>query len=150
MLRLAWTATLSFSALPLRLSFIGAGVMTLVALEETIRALVVHFSGQTVPGWTSLMVIVCLSNAALMISVGILGEYVGRVYEEGKERPLYLVADTWNLTQPATNERTERIQTIGAADEIISHRLTDGQLWTSAETSDSPHHSATKEVKVRR
>lgn len=150
MLRLAWTATLSFSALPLRLSFIGAGVMTLVALEETIRALVVHFSGQTVPGWTSLMVIVCLSNAALMISVGILGEYVGRVYEEGKERPLYLVADTWNLTQPATNEHTERIQTIGATEEIISHRLTDGQLWTSAETSDSPHHSATKEVKVRR
>jgi polyisoprenyl-phosphate glycosyltransferase len=150
MFRLAWTATLSFSALPLRLSFIGAGVMTLVALEETIRALVVHFSGRTVPGWTSLMVIVCLSNAALMISVGILGEYVGRVYEEGKARPLYLVADTWNLTQHAANEHAERTQTMGATEEIISHRLTDGQLWTSAETSDSPHHSATKEVKVRR
>jgi hypothetical protein len=32
-----------------------------------------------------------------MIMVGILGEYVGRVYEEGKGRPLYIVADTWNL-----------------------------------------------------
>ncbi|MGB6472564.1 MAG: glycosyltransferase family 2 protein [Candidatus Sulfotelmatobacter sp.] len=105
MIRLAWTAAVSFSALPLRLSFFGAGIMTLVALEETIRALVVHFSGETVPGWTSLMVIVCLSNAALMIAVGLLGEYVGRIYEEGKGRPLYLVADTWNLGQHANPER---------------------------------------------
>jgi dolichol-phosphate mannosyltransferase len=100
MVRLAWTAALSFSALPLRLSFLGAGLMTLLALEEAIRALLEHFSGKTVPGWTSLMVVLCLSNAALMIVVGILGEYVGRTYEESKIRPLYIVADSWNLTEP--------------------------------------------------
>jgi len=104
MVRLAWTAAVSFSALPLRISFFGAGIMTLVAIEEAIRALIVHFSGKTVPGWTSLMVVLCLSNAALMIAVGILGEYVGRIYEEGKGRPLYLVADAWNLTRSATYE----------------------------------------------
>jgi dolichol-phosphate mannosyltransferase len=97
MLRLAWTAAVSFSPLPLRLTFIGAGVMTLLALEEAIRALIAHFTGNTVPGWTSLMVVLCLSNAALMIAVGILGEYVGKIFEEGKGRPLYIVADTWNL-----------------------------------------------------
>ena len=48
MIRLAWTAAVSFSALPLRISFFGAGIMTLVAIEEAIRALVVHFSGKTV------------------------------------------------------------------------------------------------------
>jgi glycosyltransferase involved in cell wall biosynthesis len=100
MLRLAWTAAVSFSALPLRLSFFGAGIMTVLAIEEAIRALVAHFAGRTVPGWTSLMVVLCLSTAALMIAVGILGEYVGRIYEEGKARPLYVVADAWNLTQP--------------------------------------------------
>lgn len=99
MIRLAWTAAVSFSALPLRLSFIGAAIMTLVAIEEAIRALIEHFSGKTVPGWTSLMVLVCLSNAALMVAVGILGEYVGRIYEEGKRRPLYLVSDTWNVSK---------------------------------------------------
>ncbi len=103
MVLLAWTAAVSFSALPLRISFIGAGVMTLVAIEETFRALIAHFSGKTVPGWTSLMVVLCLSNAALMVAVGILGEYIGRIYEEGKGRPLYVVADTWNLGQ--RNER---------------------------------------------
>ncbi len=99
MIRLAWTAAVSFSALPLRISFFGAGIMTMVALEEAVRALIVHFAGRTVPGWTSLMVVLCLSNAALMIAVGILGEYVGKIYEEGKGRPLYVVADTWNVIQ---------------------------------------------------
>lgn len=98
MLRLAWTAAVSFSALPLRMSFVGAGVMFVVAVEEAIRALIVHFAGGTVPGWTSLMLVLCLSNAALMVSVGLLGEYIGRIYEEGKGRPLYIVADSWNLS----------------------------------------------------
>jgi polyisoprenyl-phosphate glycosyltransferase len=100
MLRLAWTAATSFSALPLRLSFFGAGTMILLALEETIRAVFEHFSGRTVPGWTSLMVVLCLSNAVLLAAVGLLGEYVGKIYEEGKGRPLYVVADTWNLADP--------------------------------------------------
>lgn len=101
MLKLAWTAAVSFSALPLKLSFFGAGVMMLVAIEEGIRAIAEHMSGQTIPGWTSLMVMLCLSNAALMAAVGFLGEYVGRIYEEGKHRPLYLVAGAWNLPECA-------------------------------------------------
>lgn len=98
MFRLACTAALSFSALPLRLSFAGAGTMTLIAIVEAMRALIAHFEHKTVAGWTSLMVVICLSNAALMISVGILGEYVGRIYEESKARPLYVVAESWNMT----------------------------------------------------
>lgn len=129
MLRLAWTATLSFSALPLRLSFFGAGIMTLLAMEETIRAVVRHLSGNTVPGWTSMMVIVCLCNAALMISIGILGEYIGRIYEEGKARPLYLVADTWNLPQRAVNEETDGFRSRG------SSFREEGEAWTSASDS---------------
>lgn len=98
MLRLAGTAAISFSALPLRLSFVGAAGMTIVALVEMLHALVAYIAGWTVPGWTSLMVVLCLSNAVLMVIVGILGEYVGRIYEECKGRPLYLVADAWNVS----------------------------------------------------
>jgi len=105
MIRLAWTAAVSFSALPLRISFFGAGAMTLIAVEEAIRALIEHLSGNTVPGWTSLMVVICLSNAALMIAVGILGEYVGRIYEEGKGRPLYVIADTFGAAQTGAHEQ---------------------------------------------
>jgi len=99
MIRLAWTAAVSFSPLPLRLSFFGAGIMTLVAVEETVRAIIEHFAGKTVAGWTSLMVVVCLSNAALLIAVGLLGEYVAKIFEEAKGRPLYVVADAWNLDE---------------------------------------------------
>jgi glycosyltransferase involved in cell wall biosynthesis len=120
MIRLAWTAAVSFSALPLRLSFFGAGIMTLVAIEETVRAVIEHFSGNTVPGWTSLMVIVCLSNAALMIAVGLLGEYVGRIYEEGKERPLYIVADSWNLSQTVKREQVVVLAATNARGRISS------------------------------
>jgi glycosyltransferase involved in cell wall biosynthesis len=115
MIRLAWTAAVSFSALPLRLSFVGAGLMTLVAIEEAIRAVITHFSGQTVPGWTSLMVVLCLSNAALMLAVGILGEYVGRIYEEGKGRPLYIVADTWNVSRDLASDEVSDLHLTSAA-----------------------------------
>ena len=104
MISLAWTAAVSFSALPLRISFFGAGIMTFVAIEEAVRSLIEHFAGKTVPGWTSLMVVLCLSNAALLVAVGILGEYVGRIYEEGKGRPLYLVADSWNVPKDVSGE----------------------------------------------
>src|ERR1017187_194765 len=132
MIRLAWTAAVSFSALPLRLSFIGAAGMTLVALEEAIRALVAHFSGKTVPGWTSLMLVLCLSNAALMIAVGILGEYVGKIYEEGKARPLYVVADTLNLPQLAAQEEEETVrpQQLGATTERSFVPTAEEPVWT--------------------
>jgi|ERR1700739_601628 len=102
MIWLAWTAAMSFSALPLRVSFWGAGLMILLALEEAGRALRAFFTGNTVPGWTSLMVVLCLSSAATLTAVGILGEYVGRIFEEGKNRPLYLVADTWNIGESSS------------------------------------------------
>ncbi len=97
MIRLAWTAAVSFSPLPLRMSFIAAGMMALLAIEEAVRALVAYLSGSTVPGWTSLMIVLCISNAALLMTVGILGEYVAKIFEESKGRPLYIVADTWNV-----------------------------------------------------
>jgi polyisoprenyl-phosphate glycosyltransferase len=99
MIRLAWNAAVSFSPLPLRMSFIAAGVMAIFAVEEAVRALVAYLSGRTVPGWTSLMIVLSMSNAALLMTVGILGEYVAKIFEEGKGRPLYIVADTWNVAQ---------------------------------------------------
>jgi dolichol-phosphate mannosyltransferase len=97
MIALAWTAAVSFSPLPLRISFVAAGVMALLAVEEAVRALVEYAHGRTVPGWTSLMIVICLSNTVLLTILGVLGEYVAKIFEEGKGRPLYIVADTWNV-----------------------------------------------------
>lgn len=99
MVRLAWNAAVSFSPLPLRMSFYAAAFMTLLALEEAARAFYAYLSGRTVPGWTSIMIQDSLSNAVVFVILGVLGEYVAKIYEESKGRPLYIVADTWNVPQ---------------------------------------------------
>jgi len=98
MLRLAWTAVTSFSSLPLKLSFGFGLVVGLFGIEEAIRAVLSHFLGaETVPGWVSLMVVTSLIGSALLMSISVLGEYVGKIYEQVKGRPLYLVARTFNV-----------------------------------------------------
>ena len=66
------------------------------------------------------MVVLCLSNAALMIAVGLLGEYVAKIFEESKARPLYVVADTWNLSPRVVLEVTgAEAQLSGARNGIL-------------------------------
>jgi glycosyltransferase involved in cell wall biosynthesis len=96
MLAFAWTAATSFSTLPLRFSMIMAALAAAVGIEEGVRALLAYFLGwYTVPGWTSLTVIVSLIGSAMLMSMGILGEYVAKIYEQSKGRPLYVVARTF-------------------------------------------------------
>lgn len=110
MLSFAWTAATSFSVVPLRLSFAAAIVVALVSMEEGIRSLLAHIFGwYTVSGWTSLTILLSGIGAALLFSVGILGEYVGKIYEQGKDRPLYLAARTFNF-----GEETESAWPIAA------------------------------------
>jgi polyisoprenyl-phosphate glycosyltransferase len=116
MLKLAWTAVTSFSSLPLKLSF-GLGLLIgLFGLEEATRAVISYFAGKhTEPGWVSLMVVTSLTGSALLMCMSVLGEYVGKIYEQVKGRPLYLVARTFNVEQRApqdvparTSARTDR------------------------------------------
>jgi polyisoprenyl-phosphate glycosyltransferase len=98
MLAFAWTAATSFSATPLRFSALAGAIVALFGMEEGIRAVAAYFFGwYTVPGWKSLMVVTTLIGGAILISIGIVGEYLARLYEQVKERPLYLVARTFHL-----------------------------------------------------
>lgn len=96
MLVFSWIAATSFSTLPLRLSTILGAIVGIIGVEEGIRAILAHFLGwYTIPGWTSLTVLVALIGSALLMSIGILGEYVAKLYEQSKGRPLYIVARTF-------------------------------------------------------
>jgi dolichol-phosphate mannosyltransferase len=89
----------------LRLSFGLGVVLALVGVTQAINALVRTALGlYTVPGWTSLMVVVCLIGSAILISIGVLGEYVGRIFEESKGRPLYVVAECVNAKASVSRE----------------------------------------------
>jgi glycosyltransferase involved in cell wall biosynthesis len=98
MLAFAWTAATSFSSLPLQASLIMGAAVGVFAAEEGIRALLATlFHWYIVPGWTSLMVVTSVIGSALLTCMGILGQYVARIYEQAKERPLYLVARSFNM-----------------------------------------------------
>ena len=86
------------SILPLRLaSWLGVGA-ALVAIVYAFYAVYVKvFLGSVVPGWTTLMIAVGLGTSAQLLMTGILGEYVGRIYEEIKRRPLYITAELLNF-----------------------------------------------------
>ena len=97
MLTFAWTAATSFSTLPLKFSLYIGAIAILLGVEEAIRAVLSHILGwYTVPGWASLTVLVSLLGGVTLMSIGVLGEYVGKIYEQSKNRPIYLVAQTIN------------------------------------------------------
>ena len=103
MLTFAWTAAVSFSPAPLRLSFIIGGAMFTVGLAFTLYTMVIAlFGGVIVRGWTSLVVINLLTSGAILVAIGVLGEYIARIFEESKHRPLYVVSDSLNITIGST------------------------------------------------
>jgi dolichol-phosphate mannosyltransferase len=105
MIRFAWTAAISFSPLPLRVSFAFGVILAAIGMTQAANALIRTALGlYTVPGWTSLMVVLCLIGSAILISIGVLGEYIARIFEENKARPLYIVADSFNLQSDKLRE----------------------------------------------
>lgn len=85
----------SFSTLPLRVwSYIGASVALCAFMYILIIVGQVLLLGRDVPGYASLMTATLFFGGMQLLSIGILGEYIGRLYIEAKQRPLYLVAET--------------------------------------------------------
>jgi dolichol-phosphate mannosyltransferase len=98
MLRFAIDGITSFSILPLRFATYLGMVVAFFSVVTAVWATVAHFvMHATVPGWTAVVVLVALLAAAQLLMIGILGEYVGRIYEQVKRRPLYVVGDRVNL-----------------------------------------------------
>jgi glycosyltransferase involved in cell wall biosynthesis len=92
MLRFAWTAAMSFSAMPLRIVFgmgVAAGFAAMGIGVYAVGALLLHY--YVIPGWTSILFTLCLIGSSILIGLGMIGEYIAKIYEEVKSRPLYFV-----------------------------------------------------------
>jgi glycosyltransferase involved in cell wall biosynthesis len=88
----------SFSFLPLKIwSYVGLIISFTSLLYATFLVINTLLSGIDVPGYASLMVAVLFLGGIQLITLGIIGEYLGRVYEEVKERPLYLVRECYGF-----------------------------------------------------
>lgn len=94
MLSFASDGILSFSVAPLRLALNAGFVISSLAFLTGLGAIVARVAGvYTVPGWASLTVAVAFLGGIQLIVLGIVGEYIARIYEEVRQRPLYLLRD---------------------------------------------------------
>ena len=106
MVRFAVDGITSFSILPLRFSTYLGMLMSTASVGVIVWALLAKYVfRQTVQGWTAIVIIIAIFASVQLLMIGILGEYVGRIYEEVKRRPLYIISDTVNL--PRERESTE-------------------------------------------
>jgi polyisoprenyl-phosphate glycosyltransferase len=98
LLRLAFELTVSQSDKPLRVSILFGFVTASLALAAGVVAIVRYFFWATpVEGWTSVIVSLYFIGGILLMAMGVLGLYVGKIFEETKGRPLYVVKDTINF-----------------------------------------------------
>lgn len=91
MLAFAIEGITSFSVKPLRLiSYLGI-LFILVAIGVIVYALYEHFAGHTIAGWTSLLVSMWFIGGSVLLACGVIGEYIGKVYLEVKQRPKFFI-----------------------------------------------------------
>ncbi|MCP5405168.1 MAG: glycosyltransferase family 2 protein [Pseudomonadaceae bacterium] len=94
MIRFAKDGILSFSSRPLQVATSLGSMASFVALLGIVYALVLRiFTSTWVEGWTALMIAVLFMGGVQLLCLGIIGEYIGRIYEQGKGRPLYVVRE---------------------------------------------------------
>ncbi|MGC4092462.1 MAG: glycosyltransferase family 2 protein [Polyangiaceae bacterium] len=112
MIRFALDAITSFSVVPLRMATWLGIVAGLIAVGTGIWSLVERFLSGTVPGWTTIMMAVAFGSSAQLLMTGVLGEYVGRIYEEIKRRPLYIIEKEQNFPSDAARPAVHADDTV--------------------------------------
>lgn len=96
MLALAVNGITSLSVKPIRLITWTGLAVALASLAAIVWVLVAHATGATVAGWASTTAAVCFMGGVQMLSLGVIGEYVGKIYLESKHRPRYVISErTW-------------------------------------------------------
>jgi glycosyltransferase involved in cell wall biosynthesis len=100
MLRFSADAILSFSERPLQMATLLGFLISTLAFIAIPVVIVLRVLGHYLPGFGAITIVVLLLGGIQLIAIGIIGEYVGRIYDEVKGRPLYLVRSRRNLTDP--------------------------------------------------
>jgi dolichol-phosphate mannosyltransferase len=138
MLGLAFDAVTGFSTAPLRFASHASVLLAGASLLLLFYILWGYFEGSPVQGWTSTMLVVVVLSAVQMFVLGMIGEYLGRLYIEAKRRPLYLVAD---VTGPVRGHAT-----LGFREEDVVARV-DAYAGTASVTIDTPGVIGTRPIK---
>ncbi len=97
MLAFAWEGITSFSGVPLRLASFMGFIFSLASLALIVWALSAKFGDKAIPGWTSIVIPVLGIGGVNLLFLGVIGEYVSKIYAEVKRRPLFIIKEKHNL-----------------------------------------------------
>jgi dolichol-phosphate mannosyltransferase len=131
MLRFAFDAITGFSSAPLKLASHAGLALSLGSLLIIVYITYAWLAGQSIQGWTSLMLVVVILGAVQMFVLALMGEYIGRLYNQAKQRPLYIV------------------QEIAGGDRDGDRRTRLGYVAEATANSDSPGGKGTLPIKRR-
>lgn len=96
MLSFATDGITSFSIKPIRLITVCGFLIFAISILMLIYSLVVHFTGRTIHGWTSMIVSIWAIGGLQLLAIGVVGEYIGKIYLETKERPKFIIEKILN------------------------------------------------------
>jgi polyisoprenyl-phosphate glycosyltransferase len=108
MLKLALDGVLSFSVIPLRLALHFGLLMSALSFVAGLWALGARLWGTVYPGWTSVVLLVTFLGGIQLALFGVLGEYIGRIYDEVRNRPIYLVRNAHGFDEKSADQLTCR------------------------------------------
>lgn len=93
MIRLAWDGITSLSVRPIKVITGFGFIVAILSFIMIIKTIIDKVIGNTVAGWSSTVAIICFVSGVQIISIGIIGEYIGKIYMEAKARPRYIISD---------------------------------------------------------
>jgi len=120
MIRFSVDAILSFSDRPLQLATVLGLIISTLAFVAIPVVVVLRLLGNYLPGFGTITILVLLLGGIQLISIGIIGEYVGRIYDEVKGRPLYLVKARRNLGEPGVSRDRDGADTAHTGERRLS------------------------------
>ncbi|MDC7290849.1 glycosyltransferase [Blautia schinkii] len=104
LVKYAFTNIVAFTTLPLQFVTVGGVLCFIGSLVLIIYSLVQYFSGKAVAGYTTTIMVILLIGSAMMMSLGIIGYYIAKIYEEVKRRPRYIVSKIIRGSEDISNE----------------------------------------------
>lgn len=93
MLAFAWDGITSFSTKPIKIISGMGFLISFISIIALVYSLVIKALGEAITGWTSLTISIWLIGGIQLLSIGVIGEYVGKIYNETKRRPKYIIED---------------------------------------------------------
>jgi dolichol-phosphate mannosyltransferase len=97
MIKFAFDAITSFSYKPLKIASYAGTIISIAGFIYLMVVIIQAIVGYTQPGWASLIAVNLVFNGIVLVILGIIGEYIGRIYDEAKGRPLYVIKQTKNI-----------------------------------------------------